>query len=116
LPAPVVEGLVSAFVGSDSGCLDAGVAGVGGAEADVAAATLLAGAESDRFCALLALLRRECGVAGGGDVIRGDVGQGCDASLAAGVALSCFRGNFESGSGVFCPWANCGMFEEESAR
>lgn len=79
-------------------------------------AVLLTGAESDLFCALLALLRRECGVAGGGDVIRGDVGKGCEASFAAAATLSCFRGNFERGSGVVWLCANCGMLDDESAR
>jgi hypothetical protein len=51
----------------------------------------------------LALLRRECGVAGGGDLILGDVGQGCGASFVAG-ALSCFRGSFERDSGTVGLW------------
>jgi hypothetical protein len=103
---------VSALEVSVSGCFDAGVAGaeVGAAEEPAT------GAESERFCALLALLRRECGVAGGGDVIRGDVGGGCAASFTAAASLSCFRGSFESGSGVFWLWASCGMLEADSAR
>jgi hypothetical protein len=91
--------LFSDLPDSGSACLAAGVAG---AEVDDAA-TPPAGADSDLFCALLALLRRECGVAGGGDLILGDVGHGCEGSFGAG-ALSCLRGSFESDSGTVWLW------------